>query len=85
MSGQAPKGSPFTARHIRRGIKLDRVNPTDFQNLNLIYCCEQCTYFDPQDVQCVLGFPCENHTKDQQLQTFSTSGHMAFCRFLEID
>lgn len=85
MSHNKVKNSPFTDKRIRRGIKLDRVNPSDLLNFNMIYCCEQCSYFNPEDKDCLLGYPTSNHTRDNQLKTFSTNAHMAFCRFLEID
>ena len=69
----------------RRSIKLDRVQAKDLRELNLIYSCEQCSYFDPEHTRCVLGFPCEPHLHENQLKTFAIQGHMAFCRFLEID
>lgn len=85
MSMSAAKGSPFTEKRIRRGIKLDRVNPTDFLKLPLIYACEDCSYFKSEDKSCLLGFPAIHHLKENQLHQYSLNGHMAFCRFLEID
>ena len=70
---------------LRRSIKKDRVNPSDFLNINTIYCCEQCSYFIPSGKSCVLGFSTIPHLKKEQLKTFELTGHMAFCRFLEID
>ena len=82
---QEKKGSAFTPKRIRRSIKLDRVQAADFLNYNMIYCCEQCSYFDPESTSCLLGFRPTHHSQEQQLKTFETLGHMAFCRFLEID
>ena len=76
--------SLFTST-LRRSIKLDRVHPSDFLNLNTIYCCEQCSHFDPQGALCSLGFSTKAHLRKEQLKTFKNRGHMAFCRFLEID
>lgn len=79
------KGPRFTAKRVRRGIKLDRVNPKDFLNLNMVYCCEECSHFNPQETTCSLGFPTADHLREQQMKTFLTNSHMAFCRFMEID
>ncbi len=79
------KESAFTEKRIRRGIKLDRVNPGDFNHLEMIFCCEQCSYFEAEKKSCLLGFPCDYHLKENQLKQYSLNGHMAFCRFLEID
>ena len=70
---------------LRRSIKKDRVNPSDFLHIDNIYCCEQCSYFDHYNESCILGFSTEPHLKKEQLRTFEFTGQMAFCRFLEID
>jgi hypothetical protein len=69
----------------KQGIFLDSVNPSDFLNLNMTYCCEQCSHFDPEKEQCTIGYNAANHRRERQLQTFETSGRMAFCRMMEID
>ncbi len=70
---------------FRKSIKKDRVHPSDFLNMDTIYCCEQCSYFAPSEESCVLGFLTKPHLRKEQLKTFELTGHMAFCRFLEID
>jgi len=80
---QNPKA--FTPRRIRRSIKLDRVQASDFNNLNMIYACEHCSFFSPEDKECMMGMPTAPHLLENQHKTFNTTGHMAFCRFLEID
>ena len=80
MSGKA-----FTPKRIRRSVKLDRVHPADFNKYDFTYCCEQCSHFSKKNTQCTLGFPATLHTKDVQLKRYHSLGHMAFCRFLEID
>ncbi|MEM7647022.1 MAG: hypothetical protein AAF203_08940 [Pseudomonadota bacterium] len=79
------KGTAFRPKRIHRSIKLDRVQARDLLNYNLIYACEQCSHFDPERIECTLGFQCEPHLKENQLKGFSSHSHMAFCRFLEID
>ncbi len=69
----------------KQGIFLDVVNPTDFLNLNIIYCCEQCSHFDPESERCTIGYNAANHRREQNLKNFESSGRMAFCRMLEID
>lgn len=69
----------------RRSIKLDRVNPSDFMNMNMVYCCEQCSHYNPETEQCTIGYWSELHRKEVQLKRMETNSHMAFCRFIEID
>lgn len=83
--GAPAKGPRFTAKRLRRSIKMDRVHPRDFVNYQMIYACEQCSHFSAPDESCTLGFPTKDHRKEQQLKSFHTNSHMAFCRFLEID
>ena len=79
------RGSAFTPKRIRRSVKMDRVNPSDFLNYNMIYYCEQCSHYSNENKACSIGFPAHLHTKEIQLQRYYRHGHMAFCRFLEID
>ena len=72
-------------RILRKSIKKDRVHPFDFLNRGMVYCCEQCSYFDHSNESCVFGFLTKPHLRREQLKTFELTGHMAFCRFLEID
>jgi hypothetical protein len=74
-----------TPKKLRKGIKLDRVHPEDFLKTNMIYCCEQCSHYDPAGDACTLGYQTRLHKKEIQLQRFYLNGHMAFCRFIEID
>ena len=68
-----------------KSIILDRVKASDFRELNLIYCCEQCSYFDSKKKSCAMGFRVEQHLRENQLKTFELTGKMAFCRSTEID
>ncbi len=80
MSMQKP-----TTRRLRKSIKLDRVQAIDLLQRNMIYCCEQCSHYDPDNDLCTLGFQVALHKKAVQLHRFDLHGHMAFCRFTEID
>ena len=70
---------------IFAGILLDPVEAKDFNQLKLIYACEDCSHFAAADGSCTLGFNSENHRQESQLHSFALSGRMAICRFLEID
>lgn len=72
-------------KNLRKSIKLDGIHPTHWSSLNLTYCCEQCTHFNPIKTQCTLGYNCENHLKANQDKTYISCGQVAFCRFLEAD
>ncbi len=85
MSQNGQNQGAFTPKRIRREIKLDRVQASNFNNLPMTYACEHCSFFAPESKECMMGMPTKNHLKEQQLKTFNLTGHMAFCRFLEID
>ncbi len=81
-----PKTPPAqTPKKLRKGIKLDRVAPMDFLKLNPIFCCEQCSHYDDESDACTLGYHARLHKRDAQLKRYYLNGHMAFCRFTEID
>ena len=69
----------------RRAPIRDGIHPRDFRELNLIYCCEQCSYFECEGQTCNLGYKTSPHRREAQLSSYGLSGKMAFCRFLEID
>lgn len=72
-------------KRLKKSIKLDRVDPGDFLNMSLIYCCEQCSHYDAEKKICTMGYPSHLHQQKNQLQRFYSNSHMAFCRFTEID
>lgn len=74
----------YQSRRPKKSIKLDRVNPRDFNRMDTIYACEQCSHFAPSTGDCTMGFR-PQHTRDEQLALYRLTGSMAFCRFLEID
>ncbi len=74
-----------TPKKLRKSIKLDRVAPLDFSQRNMIYACEQCSHFDPDAKECTLGYQAQLHMQEVQLKRYYLNGHMAFCRFTEID
>ncbi len=69
----------------RRSLILDRVNPTDFLHLDMIYYCEQCSHFDSDQKECTIGYLAEHHLKENQDRLYNLTGRIAYCRFLEID
>lgn len=69
----------------RQSIYLDPIHPQDFRTKNPIFCCEQCSHFDPQNERCTIGYNANNHRRETQLKIYEISGRMAFCRTLEID
>ena len=73
------------SRKINRSIKLDRVNPQDFRNYNMLFACEDCSHFKSDTTECTLGFRTEPHLMSEQIKKYHLHGHMAFCRFHEID
>ncbi|MCB9025162.1 MAG: hypothetical protein H6625_02485 [Bdellovibrionaceae bacterium] len=72
-------------RKLNRSVIKDPVKARDFNRLNIFFACEQCSYFQPQDGKCNLGFPNEVHKMDAQLKQYYMSGSFAFCRYSELD
>lgn len=67
------------------GPMLDPVKEEYLTDLRLTYCCEQCTHFDDEKLQCTFGFPTKPHLRETQLAELKRSGRMAICRLMEID
>ena len=71
----------YTPKRIRRSIKMDRVQASDFRAYDFIYACEQCSHFSAKDAQCTIGYPSHLHRREAQLKKYNLTGHMALCRF----
>lgn len=69
----------------KNSIRPDRVQPHEISELNLMFSCENCTYFKGYNNSCVLGLNTTPHLKSEQLKKFEISGQMLFCRFIEIE
>ena len=69
----------------RRSIKYDRVQAADLLAHEVRFSCEDCSHFSRSQEACTLEFQSRPHRRDQQMKDFELTGHMAFCRFLEID
>ena len=70
---------------IERSIIMDGIHPRDFRELNIIYCCEQCSYFNTETEKCAIGFRVEKHRRESQLKLYNLTGKMALCRSQEVD
>lgn len=77
------KSAPYPP--FRRSIIMDKVNPQDFRELNLVYACEQCIYYSAKKHQCAMGFKIDLHLKENQLKLYELTGRMAICRAQEVD
>ena len=69
----------------KRSVIKDKIDPREFQNLNLIFCCEQCSHFDGPNEFCTIGYDASKHLKRVQMHDYYLSGRMAQCRFGEVD
>lgn len=69
----------------KESIFKDPVNPGDFLKFELMFSCEHCSHFDQEEERCTMGYNAANHRLSDQLRSYSVSGRIAFCRFLEID
>ncbi len=73
------------ATRERRSVIKDPIKASDFNNLNMIFCCEQCSFFEVKNKVCNFGYHHVPHLYEEQLKSYNMGGKMAFCRFLEID
>lgn len=73
-------------RHpYRLAAKTDPVHPRDFRELNIAFCCEQCSHFNPEGSLCTLGYATKNHKREPNLKNYELTGRISFCRYMEID
>lgn len=70
---------------LKKSFILDPVHPTDLLSRNMIYCCEQCSYYNNESQSCAFGYNTKMHNKKNQDKLYALSGKMAICRFCEID
>ena len=69
----------------QESIFLDPIHPHDLLHLGVVFACEDCSHFDPENRRCTIGYNAKNHMREKQLRTYEITGRMAICRFLEID
>jgi hypothetical protein len=72
-------------KKIRPTIKKDPIHPADYNLYNLPFACEDCSHFSSLNEICTLGLITEPHLRRNQKKSYSTSGKVALCRFIEID
>jgi hypothetical protein len=75
-----PSSPPY-----HRSIILDGIHPREFRELQIMYACEDCSYFDSKKKTCAMGFKVEKHMRANQLKLYEMTGKMAMCRSQEID
>lgn len=68
----------------RKGIKLDRIHPSDLVKYNPQFFCDNCSHYNSSEQKCTIGYRAQ-HTRAEQMARYHVSGTMALCRFLEID
>jgi hypothetical protein len=69
----------------RRSLILDPIHPRDYQRMEIIHCCEQCSHFAARSQSCTIGYQAANHLRERQKKNYELYGRVAFCRFSEID
>ncbi len=74
-----------TQNRIRSSMRKESIHPRDFNNYILPYNCEECSHFATGTTSCTLGLNTLNHLLETQKKSYALSGHMALCRFQEID
>ena len=72
-------------KRILPSIKKDYIHPRDYLKYDFRYSCDECSHFDLEKEKCSLGYNAANHRKSTQAHSYEVGGHMALCRFHEID
>ncbi len=72
-------------KRILPSIKKDYINPRDYLKYDFRYSCEECSHFDNDNQKCSMGYNSIHHQKQTQEHNYRLGGHMALCRFHEID
>lgn len=85
MPREKNNAESYKYKRSKPSIKKDRVAARDYNNHVLRFSCEDCSHFAPLSASCSIGFPSEHHLRETQRKTYELTGHMALCRFLEID
>lgn len=79
-----PKKRRIQDPPFHKSIILDGVKASDLRQMNIMYACEQCSYFSPK-AGCAMGFRFQLHTRENQLKLWERTGKMAICRSQEVD
>lgn len=74
-----------TPAKLRKSIKKEYINPTDFFKFKTPMSCEDCSHFSSSLNKCTLGNNTIEHRKIAQQKSYELSGTVAFCRLHEID
>lgn len=77
------KSAPYPA--LRKSIIMDKVKAQDLRDLNMVFSCEECSYYNLNTDACAMGFNHQKHKRDAQLKLYELTGRMAICRAQEID
>lgn len=78
----------LSKRKPRGSIKRDKISARDFNKLILPWSCEDCVHFSNLEGDqkfCSIGYQVAHHLREFQLKEYNLGGHMALCRFQEID
>jgi len=84
IKNSAPQARSYQPKRHRRRIKLDRVQASDLAGFEVRFFCDNCSHFSSTKKICTMGYVAQ-HTEKEQMEIYQLTGHMAFCRFLEID
>ncbi len=81
MSIMKKKSQP----RLRPSMRKEAIHPADYNRYRFPYACEDCSHFASLTTTCTLGLNPTPHLASTQKKTYELSGHMALCRFQEID
>ena len=74
-----------TPPRIRPRMRREAIHPADYNAYAMPYSCEQCSHFASASATCTFGLNPIPHLALTQKKSYELSGHMALCRFQEID
>jgi len=75
----------LNARPPKASIRRDPIPAWAYLYLNQPSSCEECTHFQFFTQSCTLGNDTRWHLQAFQMAEYQRSGHIAICRFMEID
>jgi hypothetical protein len=85
MATPSQKNRPYPMRRTRKKMRVDRVEASHFDLYrDGGFFCDHCSHFAPQARVCSLGYK-PQHQQIDMLKNYELSGHVTFCRALEVD
>lgn len=69
----------------KKSLKQESISPSIFNTKQLIYSCEDCSFFIKKQKACEMGLNSKIYQNQQQKALYNRTGKLNICLFLEID